>query len=336
MQAHSRKINLILTIIFAFVFNYSKADKRHLGFGFDSEKETVTIPFKSIKNLIIIESVIDGKNKLNLILDTGIRSLVLFDKSYIPKISDKTFDIKFSGTGLDGPISAEVSVDHDLRICDDIIAYQINAVILKKSNNYLKELSGIKIHGVFGYQLFSRFRVRIDYKNKLLTLSEPNKMNRIGGFEAVPLTIHDTKPFIKAEIFTENNKLQRLNLILDLGANHRLLILQKDGFTNSSKKASNYQRIAEGLSGSIFGVKTYAKKIKLGSIEYTNTEVLIPSKKTYINESPGIEKHGSLGARIFNDSIIIVDYINGYLFIEYQNKKSKTSDSDLVAMSPNQ
>ena len=103
-------------------------------------------------------------------------------------------------------------------------------------------------------------------------------------------------------------------------------------FINSSKKVSDFQRIAEGLSGSIFGIKTYAKKIKLGSIEYTNTEVLIPSRKTYMDETLGIEKHGSLGARIFNDSIIIIDYINGYLFIENQDKTLNTSDSDIAAM----
>ena len=31
-------------------------------------------------------------------------------------------------------------------------------------------------------------------------------MNKIGGFEAVPLTIHDTKPFIKADIIVNGKK----------------------------------------------------------------------------------------------------------------------------------
>jgi hypothetical protein len=99
---------LSVTIVF------SKSDRTHLGFGFDNQKESVIVPFKSYNNLIIIETVIDDKNKLNLILDTGIRSLVLFDKSYIPKVSEKTFDIKFTGTGTQKPISAEVSIKHNM------------------------------------------------------------------------------------------------------------------------------------------------------------------------------------------------------------------------------
>ena len=85
-----------MIIILSVTIGYTKSDLNHFGFGFDNHKESVTIPFKSYNNLIIIESVIDDKNKLNLILDTGIRSLVLFDKSYIPKVSEYTFDIKFT------------------------------------------------------------------------------------------------------------------------------------------------------------------------------------------------------------------------------------------------
>ncbi|MCK5102023.1 MAG: hypothetical protein KAR17_04380 [Cyclobacteriaceae bacterium] len=42
-----------------------------------------------------------------------------------------------------------------------------------------------------------------------------------------------------------------------------------------------------------------------------------------------IEKNGSIGGRIFDDSNIIIDYINRFLFIE--NPNSKTSGYDLAA-----
>ena len=128
---NSKAFSWFLLILSFIQTIYSKADLNHLGFGFDNQNESVIIPFKSFNNLIIIESVIDDKNKLNLILDTGIRSLVLFDQSYIPKVSDKTFDIKFTGTGMRKPISGVVSINHNLRLCDDVVANQINAVILK-------------------------------------------------------------------------------------------------------------------------------------------------------------------------------------------------------------
>ena len=223
------------------------ADRKHLGFGFANEKKSVTIPFISHNNLIIIESLIDEKNKLNLILDTGIRSLVLFDKSYIPRVSERTFRVKFSGVGTPTPIDAEVSVNHNLRLCNDVVANQINAVIINKSNQYLHKLKGIKIHGAFGYQLFSRFQVKIDYKNQLITLIEPYKMNKIYGFESIPITIYDTKPFIKIHFLVKKDRWEKLNLILDLGANHKILLHDdiniKSSVVNTMKKQKDCRRL---------------------------------------------------------------------------------------------
>lgn len=123
-----------------------------------------------------------AKTKLNLILDTGIRSIVLFNKSFVPDISDHTFQIKFTGTGLRTAIPANVSTGHNLRLSEDVIANQINIVLLKRSNNYLHRIKGHKIHGAFGYQLFSRFQVKIDFEHKIITVSEPHiKPNKSKG-----------------------------------------------------------------------------------------------------------------------------------------------------------
>jgi hypothetical protein len=69
---NSKEFFWFLLILLFIQAIYSKADRNHLGFGFDNQKESVTIHFKSYNNLIIIEALIDDENKLNLILDTGI------------------------------------------------------------------------------------------------------------------------------------------------------------------------------------------------------------------------------------------------------------------------
>ena len=317
MSTGRRWICLICLVIFSIHSSIANNDLKHLGFGFDNEKKTVTIPFTSYNNLIIIESQIDEQKKLNLILDTGVRSLVLFDKSYLPEMSKNTFNVQFTGAGTYKPIEAEVSVNHNLRLCEDVVANQINAVILNQSNKELHKIKGIKIHGAFGYQLFTRFIVMIDYRNQLITLTEPGKAAIFHGYKSIPLTIHDTKPFIKTEFLGQKNKWQVKNLILDLGANHQLLLHHPGTIKTMFYDKRQNSRIAEGLSGSIYGKKGFAKEIKLGSISYKNPEILIPAKSTYHQElMEEIEKHGSIGGRFFKDTVIILDYINGYLFIE--------------------
>ncbi|MCG8309592.1 MAG: retropepsin-like domain-containing protein [Cytophagales bacterium] len=321
MPAFFRKGFIALFTSFLSCPIHLHADFNHLGFGFDNNKKSVTIPFKSVKNLIILESVIDGKNKLNLILDTGVRSLIIFDKSYIPKVSDNTFEIKFNSAGLGKPIEATVSTNHNLRLCDDVTANSINTVILERSNRYLHKLKGVKIHGAFGYQLFARFQVIIDYDNHLITLREPYKRNKINGFEAIPISIYDTKPFVEVKFLSQNNDWHKMNLILDLGANHHLLVFDPTKVKRSYDPfRSMDHRIAEGLSGPIYGKKGLCESIKLGTLNYSNVEILVPTKRTYHRESiDEIEKHGSIGSRFFRDSVIVIDYINGYLFVEKSN-----------------
>ena len=119
----------------------------------------------------------------------------------------------------------------------------------------------------------------------------------------------------------------KLDLTLDLGANHKILLLNNPNF--SLTKTSN-TRIAEGISGSIYGSKTFSKTIRIGSVAYTNTEILIPTKTTYHQESRDLEKHGAIGGRLFEKSTIILDYINGYLFIENQEERIRPSSGFLT------
>ena len=62
--------------------------------------------------------------------------------------------------------------------------------------------------------------------------------------------------------------------------------------------------------------------MKIGGPSFANTEILIPTKNTYYTESTTIKKNGFIGGSFFEDSTIIIDYINGYLFIETPSKKA--------------
>jgi len=301
---------------------YAFPDINHLGFGFENEVEVVTIPFKKINNLILLEATIDEERKLNLILDTGIRSLVIFNKSYLPYYNNQDFEINFTGTGMHTPIPAKVSTGHSLRLSQDVVANQINAVVLHRSNEYLHKMNGVKIHGIFGYQLFVRFKVKLDFKNEIMTLSEPVKKDQLQGFCAIPLAIYDTKPFIQIDASTSKENWCRLNLILDLGANHKILIQELPGIKNFYTHGRG-RRIAEGLNGSIYGTTSTFERMKLGDLHYSNVQILLPAKSSYLHEDLEIQKHGSIGSKFFSNQTIVIDYVNEKFFIENREASPK-------------
>ena len=105
--------------------------------------------------------------------------------------------------------------------------------------------------------------------------------------------------------------------MLDLGANHKILLLDRHNIKGAVGYISDIQRIAEGLGGSIYGRKGIAKTIKIGGVQFDNTEMLLPTKDTYHRESiDGISKQGSIGGRFFEKSTVILDYINGLFYIK--------------------
>ena len=63
---NSKEFFWFLLILLFIQVIYSKADRNHLGFGFDNQKESVTIPLRSYNNLIIIETLIRRKPVLYL------------------------------------------------------------------------------------------------------------------------------------------------------------------------------------------------------------------------------------------------------------------------------
>lgn len=111
-----------------------------------------------------------------------------------------------------------------------------------------------------------------------------------------------------------------LQMILDLGANHKILLHhQKD---TESLIAPNLEkhRISEGLNGSIYGYKSAIAQIKLSSQLCATTDILIPTVNTYHQESMEIKKHGSLGSKFFANQTILIDYVNATLFIKIPEK----------------
>ena len=77
--------------------------------------------------------------------------------------------------------------------------------------------------------------------------------------------------------------------MLDLVANHNILPLEELHVSQSYKKTRHHQKIAEGLIGSIYGIRVFAKTIRLDSVAYDDIEILLPTKSTYQHESIEIE-----------------------------------------------
>jgi len=88
----------------------------------------------------------------------------------------------------------------------------------------LRNSLGSEVHGILGYELFSRFVIKIDYEAKLMTLLLPQKFKPSRKYARLPITVEDTKPYYVAELQINDTTSMSAKLMIDTGASHGLFL----------------------------------------------------------------------------------------------------------------
>src|SRR5688572_6750411 len=73
---------LTLFLLFSAQFLFAQSATRAFGFQMPEGKTKVTIPIEIHNNLIVMAVVINGQLPMKFILDTGVRTAILTEKSY--------------------------------------------------------------------------------------------------------------------------------------------------------------------------------------------------------------------------------------------------------------
>src|SRR5688572_25246721 len=102
-----RKAVVQVTLLMIFSSSFAT---RTPGFYLPDSINEMTIHYRVMKNLIILPVVINDSLEVNLILDTGCRNLVLFDKSFLKLLKlEKGRQVQFSGLGSGAPVYGHLS-----------------------------------------------------------------------------------------------------------------------------------------------------------------------------------------------------------------------------------
>ncbi|MGC9196745.1 MAG: aspartyl protease family protein [Syntrophobacteraceae bacterium] len=125
-----------------------------------------TIPFELVGHLIIVKAGVDGsKADYTFVLDTG--SITAVSKKFASRL----------GLQMEGSCSATGATGAGSKVCltrlknlslGGLEAGDVSAVVF---NPHFSQRAGIRIDGFIGSNFLRFFKVRIDYSNKLLTLS---------------------------------------------------------------------------------------------------------------------------------------------------------------------
>jgi hypothetical protein len=290
-----------------------------LGFSIAEGKTKVQFPIEIYNNLVVVPVILNGALPLKFILDTGVRTSILTQKAFTD-ILNLSYARKYtiSGPGGEKLIDAYITNNVSLEL-PGVLGRGHALLVLDQDYLELRNYMGTDVHGILGYELFSRFLVKIDYERKTLTLMTPERFKPGRKYEAVPIRIEDTKPYITTPVVLADGTQFTAKLLVDTGASHGLMLdpSTDDRIAVPSKRVSSI--IGRGLGGAITGKVGRIQTLQLGSrFKLDHAIANFPDPNSYFDSLKlgRTERNGSVGGEILSRFTVVFNFSREEIFLK--------------------
>ncbi|MGB4774555.1 MAG: aspartyl protease family protein [Daejeonella sp.] len=311
-----------------FLATVSKAQQ----FEFTGKRKKEIIPFKMIKNLMVIPLTINGKGPYNFILDTGVGLFIITDHSLIDTLQIKNIrSIKIAGFGEGADISAFVTPAVEVEIAS-AKAKSMPAAILKEDIFGLSNFAGMPVHGLIGFEFFNSFIVRISYLQNTLTIYRPETAFVPRKGTRIPITIEERKPYVICDLTLSDGLKTPVKLIIDTGAGHPVSLETNLGMPFEVPPINIAGNLGVGLSGPITGYIGRIPSIKLGKYSLNNVIAAFPNYKDVAAKVISINRNGNLGNTILKRFNVVFDYSRQVMYLKPSSLLKEPFEHDMSGM----
>lgn len=320
--------NLLLLLAVLCVSFYTQANKpteqeEVYGLHLANGRQSTRIRFELHSNLIIVPVKINKSDTLRFVLDTGVGSTILTDASVAHKLGMKSVrKMKIQGMGNGEAMAADVTVGNTLKV-GKLQAFKHNVVVMDKDILRLSEFVGVPIHGIFGYEIFNKFVVTIDFNRQELTLTTPTKYKYSAKHgDRFPIVIEKTKPYLDAVTVVSNDRELPIRVVLDTGAGHALMLNTSASNIQLPQKVVKAQ-LGVGLAGVINGHIGRIPKVRIGNFELNDVITTFPDSSAFgvkiTDQHP--YRDGNLGGELLRRFKVTFNYEAGYIVLKPNKKR---------------
>jgi predicted aspartyl protease len=306
------------------------------GYHFTDKRKKDVVPFQLNANLIVVPIQINNSDTLNFILDTGVSITLITDPSVAQKLGLIPLrQVKIAGAGGEGDVTASVTLGSTVKI-GHIRSDNLPVLVLSEDILALSDYIGIPIHGIFGYDIFKRFVVNIDFESKLLTFTLPERHHYQEKREGVrlPITIEDTKPYLSAMAIVEDDRSVPIKVIVDTGAGHALSLDLGSNEQIRLPEKVVYSQLGRGLSGVINGNLGRLDRLKIGSFVLDNVVTSFPDSTSFqVEPSRNGGRQGNVGCELLRRFNVTFNYEDKYMALKPIKKRLRESfEHDMSGM----
>ena len=289
-----------------------------LGFSLADGKKKVQIPIEIYNNLIVVPVVLNGALPLKFILDTGVRTAILTQKTFTD-ILNLSYSRKYTISGPGGVQIIEAYITNNVSLeLPGVLGRGHALLVLGEDYLELRNYLGTDVHGILGYELFSRFIIQVDYEKKLLTLMELKRFKKRRKYQSIPIKIEDTKPYITTSVVLADGTQLTVKLLVDSGASHGLMLepTSDSRIIVPDKMVSSI--IGRGLGGEITGKVGRIQSLKLGAYEIENVIANFPDPNSYFDSLKlgATKRNGAIGGDVLSRFTVIFNFPKEEMYLK--------------------
>lgn len=299
------------------LFNGGRLSAQQVGFHILNEAKVAEIPFRKVNNLIVVPVMLNDLIPLQFIIDTGVRTAILTDRLY-SDVLNVSYDRKLSIKGAGNLVQVDAFVASNISfLLPNVKAKGQTLLILEEDYLQLGKQLGTPVHGIIGFELFRDFVVKVEYQKEVITLYKPTAFKASRRYTRLPLQIVDGKPYFVANLQeTGSSKKKEVNLLVDTGASHALLLHQNDSADRFELPGETiYGSLGRGIMGNIEGHIGRVHGFSLQDFCFEKVLTSFPEDSSYANISEWSARDGTVGGELLNRFTVIFDYPNEAIYL---------------------
>lgn len=290
------------------------------GFYLQNKNKKDRIPFELVNNLPIVEVEING-TKLSFILDTGVKSTILFSLEAADSVQLKnTSPVKLQGLGSGGTVEALKSLNNTVKVGNAIDTSHSLYIIFDTSLNFSPRM-GIPIHGILGNEFFKNFIVKINYAAEVITIYDSTKhlLKKCRKCQDFKLHFVNGKPYLTLQV-TSGSLTKEVTLLIDSGSSDVLWLFDEEDFIMEYPKNYFVDFLGLGLSGNIYGKRARIPELIMGKYRLNKVNTSFPEEVAILKARFYEDRDGSIGGGLLSRFTTTFDYSNSLVRIKKNRK----------------
>ncbi len=287
-----------------------------MGFFIDDYKKKTSFEFEVYNNLIVIPVMLGGKVPLRFILDTGVSTAILFERTFTDMLNvDYTRTLTLMGLGRQKAVEAYVATDLEIHL-PGLRGYRQSLLVLAEDYLELSKQLGTDVHGIIGYDVFRKFVVEINYDSKTLTFYDQEHFKPRRRWTSFPIEVLSTKPYMQFPVWMNDSTRVDGNFLLDTGASHAILINDDSDERLAVPERRLKASLGKGLTGEISGYLARIEKVEIGKFAFDEVIASFPDDESYSDSLMNIQRSGTLGGEILSRFTVVFDYLEGMVYLK--------------------